>query len=73
MKIKEALDETHRPSGPFSQGHLLLGSGLLVASKYPFLDVHFYRFKVKSDKLMMKMCDYGCIMAKLDLGKDRVT
>jgi hypothetical protein len=44
----------------------------MVASKYPFLDVQFYRFKVKNTKLWMKLLDYGCVMAKLDLGKDKV-
>jgi hypothetical protein len=45
----------------------------MVASKYPFLDVQFYRFKVKNTKLWMKLLDYGCVMAKLDLGKDKVS
>ncbi len=27
---------------------------------------------MKSDKLMMKLIDYGCVMAKLDLGEDKV-
>ena len=44
----------------------------MIASKYPFLDVHFYKFKVKGDKIWMKLLDYGCVMAKLDLGKDKV-
>ena len=51
----------------------LAGSGLFFASKYPIMDAHFHQFKVKSDKLMMKLCDYGCTMAKVDLGKDRVS
>jgi len=50
----------------------LAGSGLFFASKYPIVDAHFHQFKVKSDKLMMKLCDYGCAMAKVDLGKDKV-
>ena len=44
----------------------------MIASKYPFLDVHFYKFKVKGEKIWMKLLDYGCVMAKLDLGKDKV-
>ena len=44
----------------------------MIASKFPFLDVHFYKFKVKGEKIWMKLLDYGCIMAKMDLGKDKV-
>jgi hypothetical protein len=44
----------------------------MIASKYPFLDVHFYKFRVKGEQIWMKLLDYGCVMAKLDLGKDKV-
>ena len=44
----------------------------MIASKYPILDVDFYSFKIKGGKIWMKLVDYGCVMAKLDLGKDKV-
>lgn len=42
----------------------------MLVSKYPFLDVHFYKFKGKGTKVWMKLLDYGIIMAKVDLGND---
>ena len=47
-----------------------IDSGLFIASKYPFLEVSFIKFEVENRSLWMKLIDYGCIMAKVDLGRD---
>ncbi len=52
--------------------YFLLDSGLMIASKYPFMEVHFHKFKSQGRKLMLRLFDYGCIMVKLNLGMDKV-
>jgi len=44
----------------------------MIASRYPILAAHFHKFTRKGSKLMLKLFDYGCVMVKLDLGKDQV-
>jgi hypothetical protein len=45
----------------------------MIASKYPIMVAHFHKFSRQGSKLMLKLFDYGCVIAKLDLGKDKVT
>ena len=47
-------------------------SGLMIASRFPITDAHFHKFSRQGTQLMLRLFDYGCIMAKLDLGTDEV-
>ena len=59
--------EEQLPTFPFAD------SGLMIASRFPILAADFHKFTRKGTKLMLKLFDYGCVMAKLDLGKDKVS
>jgi len=45
----------------------------MLVSKFPFLDVHFFNFKAKGAKIWMKLIDYGCVMARVNLGQNEKT
>ena len=49
----------------------LLNSGLMIASKYPVLEVKFHPFTWKSS-VWQKGISYGVVTCKLDLGNDNV-
>jgi len=44
----------------------------MIASKYPIMEANFYKFRFQGGQLFMRLIDYGCVMAKLDLGIDKV-
>ena len=49
----------------------LLNSGLMIASRYPILEVKFHPFSWKSS-VWQKGISYGVVTCKLDLGDDHV-